>query len=87
MFNNFAMLLLINFYIHQSHRKHLKTGSITLQGPLLFSKDKGAFPENKGFSLFIAKSWVYVPQVPLVSTAMTFMSIIFRSLVSERSKR
>jgi len=52
-----------------------------------FSKDKGAFPENKGFSLFIAKSWVHVPQVLLVSTAMTFMFIIFRSLVSERSKR
>jgi len=86
MFNNFAMLLLINFYIHQSHRKHLKPGGMTLQGPL-FSKYKGAFPENKGFSLFIAKSWVHVPQVLLVSTAMTFMFIIFRSLVSERSKR
>jgi len=52
-----------------------------------FSKDKGAFPENKGFSLFIAKSWVQVNQGPLVSTAMTFVFITFRSMVSERSKR
>ena len=45
----FAMLLRINFYFHQSHRKHLKPGGMTLQGPLFSQKIKGHFLKIRAF--------------------------------------
>ena len=67
----------ISYQRNQGRRKHLKLGGTTLRGHF-FLKRKGAFSKNeKGTSLFIAKSrGAHAPSAPLpVPTSMNVKSV------------
>ena len=48
----------------QGRRKHLKLGGTTLGGHFFLKKKKPFSKNEKGTSLFTAKSWGHVPPVP-----------------------